>query len=65
MMWKMPVFPQTQVKPTDRWFCYKQDQGPYHVWRACVEAGSTESSRGAQSLTEGLNTSEQAVHSFL
>ena len=61
---KCQLSPKTQVKPTDGWFCYKQDQSPYCVWWAWVEAGSTESSHDAQGLSEGLSTS-QTGRSFI
>ena len=61
---KCQLSPKTQVKPTDGWFCYKQDQSPYCVWWAWVEAGSTESSHEAQGLSEGLSTS-QTGRSFI
>lgn len=58
MMWKCQFSHKTEIKPTDHWFCYKQEHGPYYVLQARVKAGSAENARDAQRFSEGLSTCE-------
>ena len=62
---KCQLSPKTQVKPTDGWFCYKQDQSPYCVWWAWVELAAQKALMMLKVSVRGWAQAKQAVHSFL